>query len=379
MSLAPAVRDELPGQVDGFLDGDQRLGVSAPLRQRRATQPTSKEKDGLEGLRPGEVGPGRPAGVSTGGFPRAASRTRRARFRATGAPQVPLWVVVGPTVQLGLNLPYSSLRPKQRELRFVGIHRRQPPGISASSLPTCWPPSPCARLSRARTTTGPPPHPAAIGRQRTCPPAGLAARWGGRPGMVPTFTMESIDEGGARLDPDSIATPTPQFFAVASPPDRQTGYGVDPPRRADTQRRGSCAAHRPLSVRFEPALDLRGFRQRFLSYAFSSCLPDPDRLTVPTRPVRCQGCSHHRVRSHVLVAPSFTGQLRLTGGGVLTPPLDSRRLVAHCRVPVPGYCRLSGGFRLRVCHAHGQIADWVSAGSRTQRPDDEPAQDVRAA
>lgn len=43
--------------------------------------------------------------------------------------------------------------------------------------------------------------------------------------MVPTFTMESIDEGGARLDPDSIATPTPQFFDVASPPDRQTGFG----------------------------------------------------------------------------------------------------------------------------------------------------------
>ena len=38
--------------------------------------------------------------------------------------------------------------------------------------------------------------------------------------MVPTFTTESIDEGGARLDPDSIATPTPQTFAVASPPDR---------------------------------------------------------------------------------------------------------------------------------------------------------------
>src|SRR5437762_8232805 len=31
--------------------------------------------------------------------------------------------------------------------------------------------------------------------------------------------LESIDEGGARLDPDSIATPTPQSFGVASPPD----------------------------------------------------------------------------------------------------------------------------------------------------------------
>jgi hypothetical protein len=45
--------------------------------------------------------------------------------------------------------------------------------------------------------------------------------------MVPTFTMESIDEGGARLDPDSIATPTPQFFGVASPPICVDGFGVD--------------------------------------------------------------------------------------------------------------------------------------------------------
>ena len=55
------------------------------------------------------------------------------------------------------------------------------------------------------------------------------------------------------------------------------------------------------------------------------CLPDPGRLTVPTRSVRCQSCSHRRVRSHVPAAPSFTGQLRLTGGGVLSPPLDSVR------------------------------------------------------
>jgi hypothetical protein len=104
--------------------------------------------------------------------------------------------------------------------------------------------------------------------------------------MVPTFTTESIDEGGARLDPDSIATPTPQFFDVASPPDRQPGFGVDPPIAAlDTQRRGSRAAHRPISVRFEPALELRGFRQRFLTYAFSSLLagPEPSDSADPSR------------------------------------------------------------------------------------------------
>ncbi|MFJ6054512.1 transposase [Streptomyces sp. NPDC092307] len=34
-----------------------------------------------------------PAGVSTSGFPRAASRTRRACLRAPGSPQIPLWGV----------------------------------------------------------------------------------------------------------------------------------------------------------------------------------------------------------------------------------------------------------------------------------------------
>jgi hypothetical protein len=146
--------------------------------------------------------------------------------------------------------------------------------------------------------------------------------------MVPTFTMESIDEGGARLDPDSIATPTPQFFDVASPPDRQTGFGVGPHRTSGT-------GHALHTGPYPSGLS------RLWTYGASDsgssrtpshhCLPDPSRLTVPTRPVRCQGCSHHRVRSHVLVAPSFTDQLRLTGGEVLTPPLDSRRLVAHVR------------------------------------------------
>ena len=46
--------------------------------------------------------------------------------------------------------------------------------------------------------------------------------------MVPTFTAPSIGQGGAQLYSDSIATPTPQAFSVASPPFRQHGFGVDP-------------------------------------------------------------------------------------------------------------------------------------------------------
>ena len=56
-------------------------------------------------------------------------------------------IITGPTVQLGLDLQYPALRPKQSVLQFVGVHRR-PPGLPAPRLPTCWSPSPCDRLSR---------------------------------------------------------------------------------------------------------------------------------------------------------------------------------------------------------------------------------------
>jgi hypothetical protein len=164
--------------------------------------------------------------------------------------------------------------------------------------------------------------------------------------MVPTFTTESIDEGGARLDPDSIATPTPQFFDVASPPDRQPGFGVGPHRTSDT-------GHALHTGPYPSGLS------RYWTYGASDsgssrtpshhCLPDPSRLTVPARPVRCQGCSHHRVRSHVLAAPSFTSQLRLTSSGVLSPPLDSlapRGALSGSRTQrMPLIC----GFRPLVC------------------------------
>ena len=159
-----------------------------------------------------EVDSGRPAGVSTGGFPRVASRTRRARFRATGAPQAP-----SSTVQLGLNLPYPSLRTTQRALRSVGIHRR-PPGIPASSLPTCWPPSPCARLSRARTTTGPPPHPTAIGRQRTCPPPDWLPGGKGDRGWFPRSPRNRSMREAPALTP--TASPRLRRSSSTRPPHR---------------------------------------------------------------------------------------------------------------------------------------------------------------
>ncbi len=79
----------------------------------------------------------------------------------------------------------------------------------------------------------------------------------------------------------------------------------------------------PYPSGLSPALALRDFQQRFLAYTFSFRLPDPDRLTVPTRPVRCQGCSHRPARPCGPAALSFTVLLRQGSGGVLSPPLES--------------------------------------------------------
>ena len=54
-----------------------------------------------------------------------------------------------------------------------------------------------------------------------------------RPGRdrrtVPTFTKQSISQGGAQLYSGSIATATPQTFTMASPPSELNGFGVDDP------------------------------------------------------------------------------------------------------------------------------------------------------
>ncbi len=83
------------------------------------------------------------------------------------------------------------------------------------------------RLSRARTTTGPPPHPAALGRRRACPGPGRLPGLEGDRGWFP----RSLDDRSTREVPSScpgsIATTTPQSFIVASSPTALRGFGVD--------------------------------------------------------------------------------------------------------------------------------------------------------
>jgi hypothetical protein len=144
-----------------------------------------------------------------------------------------------PSVQLRLHRQYPRPRlglagPDQRT-RFAGIHQR-PPAVALMPR-SRWTPSPCDRLSRPRTTTGPPPHPSRISRRRAFPPGRWLRTKFGTTGMVPTFTLDPFDGIGAQLCPCSIAAITPQTFTAASRPATSPSPGV--PGAAQTPPR--CA------------------------------------------------------------------------------------------------------------------------------------------
>lgn len=149
----------------------------------------------------------------------------------------PAITIVGrPTVQLGLHLQYPALGLEQRELQRVGIHQR-PPGIAASSLLSCWPPSPCTELSSARTTTGPPPHlrtsagnGPALDLRTGCPESGGDRRRFPR--------SPCADRPGRRPATTPAASPRLRRRPSAWPPHRQleTGFGVDHPCRSERSR-----------------------------------------------------------------------------------------------------------------------------------------------
>jgi hypothetical protein len=244
-------------------------------------------------------------------------------------------------VQLGLDPQYPRLRllNRQRGPRRAGVHRR-PPGIPAPTPRTCCRPSPCARLSRARTTTAAPSPPKALSRRRTCPPPAWLASGKGSPGRVPTF-------------PTSRLTGVVPSFSPAASPHLRRRLSVWPPRRpvsASSESRcavltRACAAARPISARLEPVLALRGFDHWFSSaYTFPSRLPDPGHLAVPTRPVVVGAAPTLPGASRLGLPPASTACCDRPQAESFHLRPDTWNLVAHKRLPV-----LAGGLhRLTV-------------------------------
>ena len=193
-----------------------------------------------------------------------------------------MWIITSPTVQLGLDLQYPALGLYQGPFQFVGIHRRQPPGIPVSLPLTCWPPWPCGRLSRPprrvvtpATTTGPPPHPrpsAGIGpaRRRAGCPAGRATADG-------SHVHHAIDRSGRC---PALLRQHRHAYAAALQRGLPTGTGTR--LRSWRVRPGTATsrtAHWPVSTRFEPANCLRSFNHWF-------ALATPSDLARRTRTVR---------------------------------------------------------------------------------------------
>src|SRR5204863_6336455 len=119
-----------------------------------------------------------------------------------------------------------------------------------------WAASPCGRLSRPRTTTGPPPHPQAVGGRRAFPP-GPARTAGTSRGPRGWFPRSPRTVRRVRW-PALPLRHRHGYAAVSSPwpPDRrgQTGQGV-PAHSAWRVR----TAIQPRSTGFELAKVLRGF------------------------------------------------------------------------------------------------------------------------
>ena len=90
---------------------------------------------------------------------------------------------------------------------------------------------------------------------------------------------------------------------------------------SESPRQGCALRSQPISARSELVELLRSVDAGFYSYAFSSCLPDPDRLTVPIRPVVVRAARTLPRASQGQAALSFGGPLRQTNGGALSSPL----------------------------------------------------------
>ena len=151
-------------------------------------------------------------------------------------------IITGPSVQFGLDLPYPTLGSIEFERQLVGIHRRSP-GLPTSSLPACWPPWPCGRLSRPpwrvvtpATTTGPPPRPT--------PSAGNA------PARTRAGCTGEGDVGRFPRSPRNRSTGSASSSAPAASPRLRRGLSPWPPAEGHPPRQG--VPDRPKAVRYAP-------------------------------------------------------------------------------------------------------------------------------
>ena len=162
-------------------------------------------------------------------------------------------------------------------------------------LRTHWTPSPCTRLSRARTTTGPPPHFASIDRQQVFP-----AVVPGTGEVVPTFTLEPFN--GCSAMPLQLRHGYAAVFHRGLPVS-----DIYRPRSSPTgpsQSGSRCNPAQICQVRAGGPV-LRGFLALVPRVHLSVSLAGPVPYDSAGTSRRCQGCFRLRRCSPVQAALSF--------------------------------------------------------------------------
>jgi hypothetical protein len=193
------------------------------------------------------VHPGR-ASPSVASHPTPANnKERRVTDEVVEVVEPTSGVVGCSSVQLGLDLQYPRLRLGRRRPRRARVHGR-PPGIPVPLLRTRCRPSPCTRLSRARTTTAAPPHPGAVSQRRACPPPATITGGEGGPGMVPTFTTDQSTGEAPSFSP--AASPRVRRRLSPWPPSRSCSAASESPERSSFGRALRSGPYPPDWSRF---------------------------------------------------------------------------------------------------------------------------------
>jgi hypothetical protein len=226
------LQDRLQHQFQGCLDypvahgGDPKAsGLAVRLRDQplphrqwtkaavlqRGSQPSEENLDPDHGLHVVGGAPIHAGCLGTLVVPHPIPRDQKERGIGDKVEQIvkpAMGVITGPTVQLRLDLQYPMLRliKRRRPARRYSPTSSWHSTISSANLLVPFAMyAPLARSDYYETSAPPDgPQPAT---DLPLDQAGCLAV--GRPRMVPTFTVSSIDQIGAQLYPGSLATPTP--------------------------------------------------------------------------------------------------------------------------------------------------------------------------
>jgi hypothetical protein len=203
-------------------------------------------------------------------------------------------------------------------------------------LRACWTPSPCIRLSRTRTTTGPPPHPGGIDWRRVFPSTSWQLAGWGAVGMVPTFTLDRST--GSTSSSAPAASPRLRRSSSPWPPGRRLRPTEELSARPVPNARCSPAHIRQIGAGglLEGLYAAGSSRTPFClacrTQAIWQCWPVPSFPgLLPT----------FTLVPGVGLPCASTGSLRRVGGGALSSPHGQERLVAH-KVDGPDVVRVLG-------------------------------------